>query len=194
MNTSTQDTALRSTLGSREGEAKARIQAGLQLVLLALAATSVMPAGGRAQEEAPSAVRAIPGITAEDPFPGACVSCHVVLPDGRDVRVSTMMTRWTETVDPPLLAHARASVGPGTRLAGVHPEVASALADIPGGCLSCHRDPSSPAPPFSRLMHQVHLTGGEESTFLTMFQGECTYCHKLDATTGAWSIPSGPEP
>jgi len=28
---------------------------------------------------------------------------------------------------------------------------------------------------------------------MTLFQGECTHCHKLDAMTGKWSMPSGPE-
>jgi hypothetical protein len=43
------------------------------------------------------------------------------------------------------------------------------------------------------MMHAMHLTGGEKNPFLTMYQGECTLCHKLDGRTGAWTIPSGTE-
>ena len=43
------------------------------------------------------------------------------------------------------------------------------------------------------MIHEIHLTGGDTNHFLTMFQGECTLCHKLDAKSGAWAIPSGPE-
>jgi hypothetical protein len=46
----------------------------------------------------------------------------------------------------------------------------------------------------ARMAHPVHLTGGDENHFMTLFQGECTHCHKLDRATGAWSIPSAPEP
>jgi hypothetical protein len=37
------------------------------------------------------------------------------------------------------------------------------------------------------------LTGGTNNVFVTTFKGDCTHCHKLDAKTGAWSMPSGAE-
>jgi len=153
-----------------------------------------MAAGVAAQEPAPPAPRAIPGINADDPFPMACVSCHVVLPDGRDVRLSTLATQWTTGVDSLLLAVSQAAAPQGLVLKGRHPDVSSAFADIPARCLTCHARTSTMAPPFARLLHLVHLSPQPTNIFLTMFQGECTYCHKLDKATGAWSIPSGPEP
>ncbi len=160
---------------------------GTALMLLTLATGHV-----EAQEPAPPGPRAIPGITADDPFPQACVSCHAVLPDGRDVRISTRLGVWIEGADSALVALAQSSAPAGMVLQGKHPTVAAT--DIPGGCLMCHSRTSTMAPPFARMLHRIHLTGGDQSIFLSMFQGECTYCHKLDLGTGAWSIPSGPEP
>ena len=96
-------------------------------------------------------------------------------------------------VDGPLLVHARAAAPAGLTLAGKHPAVPSALADIPAACMRCHGKASTTAPPFARLVHLVHLQGGEHSHFMTMFQGECTHCHKLDPASGGWRIASGPE-
>lgn len=150
--------------------------------------------GIQAQETPTRTVRAIPGITADDPFPQACVSCHIVLPDGMDVRLSTLMTHWMSGVDSLLLATAQSAAPAGLTLVGKHPAASPALADIPTGCLVCHGKTATLAPPFARLIHRIHLTGGNTNHFLSMFQGECTYCHKLDKASGAWSIPSGPEP
>ncbi len=160
---------------------------------LALAAL-LLPSSAIGQEPPAAGLPSIPGITSTDPFPMACVSCHVVLPDGTDVRISTLVERWTVEVDPTLLAQARSSAPTGLVLTGRHPEVADALVDIPAGCLSCHGRTAELAPPFARLVHRIHFTGGSGNHFLTMFQGTCTYCHKLDEETGAWSIPGGPEP
>jgi hypothetical protein len=44
------------------------------------------------------------------------------------------------------------------------------------------------------MMHKIHLSGGEENRFLTVYQGECTHCHKFNVPTGLWSLPSAPEP
>jgi cytochrome c553 len=147
-----------------------------------------------AQEAPLPAPRSIPGINAPDPFPQACVSCHVVLPDGRDVRLSTLVRRWQTGVDSAMLAIAQSAAPAGLTLSGRHPDVPQALSDIPAGCLICHGRSATQAPPFSRLLHRIHLASGETGLFLSMFQGECTFCHKLDKTSGAWSIPSGPEP
>jgi len=157
-------------------------------------AIPLVPADGEAQEPPARPARAIPGITAADSFPNGCVSCHVVLPNGHDVRISTLMQQWTEGVDTALLAMAEAVSRPGVTLAGRHPRASASIRNIPAGCLSCHGRTSSDAPPFARLLHRIHLGGGPQSIYLTAFQGECTYCHKLDLATGTWSIPSGPEP
>lgn len=142
----------------------------------------------------PPQARRIPGLTVEDAFPRACVDCHVNLPDrGMDMRISTLMSRWTTAVEPALLARAQLVMPPGVRLVGVHPRATSSLSDIPAGCMDCHGGGAASAPPFAGLLHVIHLTGGEENHFLTEFQGECTYCHKLDPTTGEWKVPSGAE-
>lgn len=128
-----------------------------------------------------------------DPFPQGCVSCHVVLPDGMDVRLSTLMAGWQAGVGPELLAAAQAASPGGVTLSGRHPDPGESLADVPAGCLTCHGRDARSAPPFARLMHRVHLTGGESNPFVTMFGGACTHCHKLDPDSGAWSLPSGRE-
>jgi len=160
------------------------------LVILALGAPRV----ATAQEAQPPALPAIPGITADDHFPAACVSCHVPLPDGLDARLSALMAQWQVKVDSVLLAKAQAAAPAGLRLEGRHPAASESLQSIPLGCLACHGRNATQAPPFARLMHRIHLAGAEENHFLTMFGGECTYCHKLDPESGAWSIPSVPEP
>jgi hypothetical protein len=144
--------------------------------------------------QAPPPVRKIPGITAEDQFPHACVDCHINRPDmNMDVRLSTHMKEWNNKVDPALLAKAQECAPTGLTLKGKHPIVTDALKNIPAGCLKCHGKASTEAPPFSRMLHLIHLSGGEKNHFLTMFQGECTHCHKLNMSTGKWSLPSGPE-
>ncbi|MCU0225184.1 MAG: hypothetical protein MUF27_14205 [Acidobacteria bacterium] len=162
-------------------------------LLLAVAGTAVPPAGKEGALPPPPP-RAIPGITAADPFRNACVDCHVARPDiAVDARFATALAAWGETVRPDLLERAQAAAPRGVTLKGKHPPVPGALADIPRSCMACHDDASKLAPPFSRLMHSIHLSGGEKNHFLTIFQGECTHCHKLDDVTGALSVPSGPE-
>jgi hypothetical protein len=138
--------------------------------------------------------RQIPGITAEDVFPRGCVDCHINRPDiGRDVRLSTIMREWSKEVEPKFLEKAQAAAPEGIKLVGKHPAGAEKITDIPAGCLTCHGMPSQTAPSFSRMMHLYHLTGGDENPYLSVFQGECTNCHKLNKTTGVWTIPSAPE-
>ena len=43
------------------------------------------------------------------------------------------------------------------------------------------------------MMHVIHLEGVKDGHFLSIFQGECTHCHKLEKNTGTWRVPSGPE-
>lgn len=138
--------------------------------------------------------RKIPGLTAEDKFPRGCVDCHINMPErNQDERISTLMSKWNKKVEPELLEKAQAVAPAGMTLKGVHPKVPVSLKNIPAGCLPCHGKTSKIAPPLAQLVHTIHLSGGEDNHFLTIFQGECTHCHKLERKTASWSIPSGPE-
>jgi hypothetical protein len=133
-------------------------------------------------------------VSAADAFPMGCVSCHTVdKAKGADHRLSVALKEWTlGKIDADLLAKSKASAPAGVTLKGKHPAAEDSLEDIPGACLDCHDSGSKKAPPFSQLLHLVHLTGANNA-FVTTFKGDCTHCHKLDAKTGAWSMPSGPE-
>jgi len=171
---------------------KAWLCGSMMLLILAIPA-----AFGYAREDAPPEappVPSIPGITAEDMYPNACVDCHINYVEmKRDTRFSTLMSQWSEQVEPGLLAKSQASAPEGVTLRGKHPKADSALKDIPAKCLVCHRSASKTAPPFAGLMHGIHLAGGEQNHFVLMFQGSCTHCHKLDASSGRFRIPSAPE-
>ncbi len=159
---------------------------GLACALLAVVAVQT-PVAGAAQGAQ------IPGITAGDAFPNGCVDCHTSTSTRGDTRISTLMTRWTTSVEPPLLARAKASAGDPAKVKGKHPAVPKPGANIPQSCLSaCHKKGSTLAPPFATLIHTVHLTG-TKNQFLALFQGACTHCHKLDQKTGAWRMPTGVE-
>lgn len=136
-----------------------------------------------------------PAAAAVDPYPNGCVDCHVVQKDkGGDQRLSVALKNWTTgKVDATLLAQSKASAPAGLVLKGKHPAADDALDDIPGACLDCHSVTSKKAPPFARLLHLVHLTGGTNNAFVTTYKSDCTTCHKLDSKTGEWSLPSGPE-
>jgi hypothetical protein len=101
-----------------------------------------------------------------------------------------MMKKWIGGADAKTIAAMQPFVPKGTALKGKHPPVA-ALKDVPSACIKCHS--TKIAPPFPPLMHGIHLARGEQSRFVTMFQGECTHCHKLSSVTGVWSLPSGPQ-
>jgi len=158
-----------------------------------------VPAGPPAQRVPPSPPTPPPfpqiaGLTAPDQFPRGCVDCHVNRPDLQmDVRLSTLVGHSQEEVDPAFLAKVRAFAPADIPLKGKHPQVEVAGAEIPRSCLICHSRASTSAPPFARLLHGIHLVGGEENHFLSMFQGQCTHCHKLDRATGAWSLGTGVE-
>lgn len=146
-------------------------------------------------QAADAPVPEIPGITAADRFPGACVDCHVKRPDlPRDVRISAHIREWQEKVEPGLLAKLR-GIGPwGTALTGRHPPVpAESYKDIPATCIACHAKRETNTVPLDQLLHVLHLTGGKDNHFVTVFGGACTHCHKLDQKAGTWSVPSGPE-
>jgi len=189
----------RPTIARRKGMITNPVLSACGIALSVVLAAVPVPARAEGQVKSaaplpPPPVRKIPGITAEDPHPRACVDCHVNYADMKlDTRFSTLMKGWNEKVEPKLLAKAQASAPQGLALKGRHPQAAGVLADIPAKCLVCHGRTSKMAPPFAGMIHRIHLTGGEENHFLTVFQGECTHCHKLDLVTGRWSIPSGPE-
>jgi hypothetical protein len=160
------------------------------LALVALLAVALVAAPA-ATQPAPK-LPEIPGITAKDAFPRACVDCHVVLPEG-DMRISTLLAAWRQSVDAKLMAKAKAAAPAGATLRGKHPLATESLSSIPDGCsVKCHKPGSKLAPPMAEMVHTIHLTGGAENHFLTRFQGQCTHCHKLDAK-GDWKVPSGPE-
>lgn len=131
--------------------------------------------------------RAIPGINAKDSYPAGCVDCHV-----KDQRVSTLLAqRWNGKVDAKTLAAMQAFVPKGIALKGKHPTVATK--DIPASCLKCHTATSKGIPGLATLMHGIHFAKGDAAEFVKQFGGECTHCHKLNKTTGRWSLPSGAE-
>lgn len=157
--------------------------------MAAVGAVAAKPAGAAG----PAPTRGV-GATAPDPFPNACVDCHLNYAErNMDVRLSTLLAGWRKEVPPGLLAKARAASAEGAKLAGKHPDAAAALASIPGACVSCHSAGSTRAPPFARMIHAIHLTGGKENHYVANFQGDCTHCHKLDAATGRVRVPTAPE-
>lgn len=137
----------------------------------------------------------IPGITVADPFPDACVDCHVDRPEeGMDVRISTQMHEWHENVDAKVMGRVRAVVRDTVELSGQHPQLsAQSYEDIPASCMDCHAGRNKGVPAMGPMLHALHLMGGRENHFLTLFGGQCTHCHKFDADTGVWSIPSRSE-
>jgi len=159
-------------------------------------ASSALSQAQHAVREAPERppTRSIPSITAEDQFPNACVDCHINYVEmNMDTRLSTLMTRWSKAVEPAILEIAQAVAGPDLPLLGVHPLVDTASNDIPTVCLGCHQLGGNGVVPLAPLLHKIHLTPGNGEVFLSVFQGECTHCHKLDQATGRWQIPRGRE-
>lgn len=153
---------------------------------------AVLPLTARATERP---LPEIAGITAADPFPNGCVDCHIDRPTERmDVRISTLLKRWHEQIDAKVLARVRTIAGDGVELTGHHPQLpAQSYEDIPRSCMQCHSGALRDVPALGPMLHVLHLSGGRENHFLTRFGGACTYCHKFDNDTGAWSVPSSPE-
>jgi hypothetical protein len=111
---------------------------------------------------------------AKDPAPRACVDCHT-----KDMQLSVLLQKGT-----PKSAAKVQPIAP-KKLTGKHPPVPAAVKDIPAKCLPCHAAGSKIAPPFSQMMHVIHLTTGAAT--------QCTACHKLNATTGVMSVPNASE-
>lgn len=130
--------------------------------------------------------RAIPGINAKDSFPAGCVDCHV-----KDHKISTALAKWNGKADAKALAAMQAFVPKGMTLKGKHPTVA--VKDVPASCVKCHSAASKTIPPLAPLMHGIHFGKGDAAEFVKQFGGECTHCHKLNKTSGTWTLPSGAE-
>jgi len=146
------------------------------------------------ESETTSSLRDIPGITADDMFPQGCVDCHLNFTDkNMDTRISTSLAKWEEGAESKLLEKAQAATPKETILTGRHPAAKESLADIPKACIECHKSMSPNAPVFSQMVHLIHLMGGRDNHYMTIFRGECTYCHKLDPASGKWLTPSGSE-
>jgi len=138
--------------------------------------------------------RDIPGIITDDMFPSGCVNCHLNFTDrSMDTRISTLLIKWQENVDLELLEKAQAAASEGVVLLGKHPFATESIKDIPLTCIKCHSSMPQKAPIFGQMIHLIHLTGGKDNHYMTLFQGECTYCHKFNSNTGKWSLPSGAE-
>ncbi|HOY68100.1 MAG TPA: hypothetical protein PLP29_14520 [Candidatus Ozemobacteraceae bacterium] len=134
----------------------------------------------------------IPGVTAPDQRPNACVDCHREYPDTKaDYRLTTVLKHWETAVDPKYFAKGKAAAPAGVPLTGKHPDVREGVKTIPTDCLQCHRSDSTTVPPFSRLLHLIHLENSRENHFLANYGGQCTHCHKLDPETGHWGLGSG---
>ena len=168
----------------------------LPFALLLTVSLFVLAANPRAltQEGAPTEPkpRLIPALNAPDPYPSACVSCHVVDPKTKaDGRLSSAMKSWSSKgASPRLLAKAQAAAPKGMKLTGKHPPIP--VASVPGGCMGCHGRGSKIGPPMVQMIHMIHLTG-EDNAFVKNYGGECTHCHKLNKTNGVWATPSAPE-
>ena len=164
-------------------------------LLVGIALAAQPPATAPGGPPPPPPPRQIPGLNAADPHPHGCVDCHVNMKDfNMDVRLSTLLGKWSAGVEPKLLEAAKAAAIDPAKITGKHPAAAGALKSIPNGCMPCHGKTSKTGPPFARLIHKIHLVGGDSNLYMGYYQGDCTHCHKIDTKTGAWSMPSAPEP
>jgi len=136
----------------------------------------------------------IPSITTPDRTPGACINCHKNYPEmKKDFRLTVILAGWRNGTDPDIFEKAKACAPEGVTLKGRHPDISALVKTIPTDCLMCHSRNSTVAPPFAKLLHLIHLTGGAENGFLARANGTCTSCHKLDQKTGTWGLGSGEE-
>ena len=139
-------------------------------------------------------IPSMPGITTDDPRPRACVECHRDIPDmGKDFRLTVLLGKWENGADPKYLEKAQAAMPAGKKLSGKHPDIRKIVSTIPTDCLMCHWRESEKAPPFSRMLHLVHLVGGKDNHYLMKYKGECLNCHKLDQRNGHWGLGNGVE-
>lgn len=106
-----------------------------------------------------------PSAAADDAFPRGCVSCHVVLDDGEDKRLSAVL----------------GELG--------HLALKGKVARVPADCITCHGKKVDT--PFSVLIHQAHFGSPDRNVFIQRFGGDCRACHVMDATTGKAKLKEG---
>jgi len=106
-----------------------------------------------------------PGVAAEDESPQGCVSCHVVLGNGEDKRLSAVLSE----------------IG--------HISLKGKVARVPTDCITCHG--KTVDTPFSVLIHQAHFGSPDKNVFIQRFGGDCRACHAMDAETGKARVKEG---
>lgn len=150
--------------------------------------------GGIAMATEKVSLNPVAGLDNRDSFPRGCVDCHVVLPEEqRDVRISTIMKNLAERVDPRLQARLAKGATGKAGLHGRHPALLSDSLEIPAICQNCHRADSATVPPFAEMMHLIHLADSEDNHYISLFNGDCSFCHKFDPYAGTFSVPSHTE-
>lgn len=146
-----------------------------------------------AQSDEPT-LRKIPGITDKDANPNGCVSCHKNYPEMKaDFRLSKIFTEWAEKVPDAMMAKFQAIAPDGIQLKGKHPYKVKEDDNVPEVCFKCHGKSMKTAFPMQALLHTIHLTGEKNNHFLTMYNGDCTHCHKFDQKSGFMKIVSAKE-
>lgn len=103
--------------------------------------------------------------TAADEFPNGCVSCHVVLGNGEDKRLVTVLDE----------------IG--------HLSVKGKVAHVPADCIACHEKKHDT--PLSVLIHKAHFGTPDKNVFIQRFGGDCRNCHIMDGATGKASLKQG---
>lgn len=136
--------------------------------LLALSLALAALATGGAETAAPPPPY-LPGIIQFDPAPLGCVSCHVDLGGGKDLRLNKAV-----------------ELLPG------HPDITKAFKGslIPDTCILCHRE-GSKLGSLGPNLHKVHYGRLESSSFIRDYGGSCLLCHDLDPATGELRFKSG---
>jgi len=100
-----------------------------------------------------------------DDFPEGCVSCHVVLGDGADKRLATVLDE----------------IG--------HVPLKGKVAQVPSDCIACHEQKSDTR--FSVLTHRAHFGSSETNVFSLRFGGDCRHCHTMDGASGQAGLKQG---
>jgi hypothetical protein len=138
--------------------------ATLFLVLPSIAAGAPAPAAPEA------AMPFLPGIVSPDEHPRGCVDCHVYVSDDKDFRLNKAVAIDTK-----------------------HPNIANAFKGtlIPDSCMLCHKEGSKLGSLSARL-HKVHYQNLQKNPFITVYQGSCLNCHKIEMATGHMALKSGP--
>jgi hypothetical protein len=106
-----------------------------------------------------------PVATAADEFPQGCVSCHMVLPDKADKRLSVVL----------------AELG--------HLPIKGKVARVPADCIACHD--SKVDTPFSVIVHKAHFGSPDKNEYIKRFGGDCRNCHTMDGATGQAKLKQG---